>query len=241
MAVMHADIDDVAPAEREPCVHAFFRRFFETPAPVGVRHRTLADHLRPLLPDIVRSRGMTAFGANAAVARLVDELYDAGTPDSLAAMLAHAPCDAVLLYAVRKFPLPEQPRAVEILREQRVRPIALRTLGAAFYHPDVVRWMLEGYVDALCDRPETLAGLDREPTTLADSPLLRSMDAIYQMHRGGQMDRAELARWWTRILRALRPVVDRLSPVDAFFVDQGDPAGLVFAALALLRETDPHG
>ena len=227
----------MAPEEREPYVHGFYQRFFEEAVP-GRAFRIVADYLRPFLVELVRSRGQTALGTNATLARLIDELYDAADPDSLSAMLTLTPCEAILMYAIRKFPVRDQPAAVEILRANRVRPLGLRAVGAAFYHPSVVRWMVEGFIDRLRDRPETLACPEINPPTLSASPLLRHMDTVYQLHRQGFFDRAQLNEWWSSMLRALRPVADRLAPVDAFFVDQGDPVGLVDSVFSLVQATD---
>lgn len=220
--------------DRMTSVEHFYGRYFASPQPVPAHLRVMNEYLRPLLAELVRSR-RHAFAQHPHLsARVVDELYYAGTEEALRTMLISARGDPVLLYAIRKFPVDGQPAAVRILREEGAPAPGLRALGHRFYHPDVVAWMLEGFTrDAAAD-PSRYACTGEIPPTISASPLIRDMDTVYQLHREGFFDRAALGAWWRRLLRAVRPVADRLSPADRFIADEGDPAGLVQSVRALL-------
>ena len=222
-------------AERLRRVGRFYEMYLGASEPCGAM-RIVAEHLRPFFLEQVRLRRDAINSDPRYAARAVDELHAIGTPEALELMLALPSSEALRMYAVRKFPLREQRRAVGIMRGAGVRPISLRALGSEFYDASVVEWMLEGFVRRVSEDPECMSGLDFDPPTLSASPLLRNMDTVYQLHRQGFFGRAELYGWWRAILRALRPAADKLAPVDAFLVDQGDPVGLVDSVLRLVTD-----
>lgn len=223
--------------ERLKHVGIFYERYLSAQTPGNVL-RIVAKYLQPFFIELVKHNRETINSDSRYSARVIDELYFIGTPESLELMLTVPDSEALRMYSIRKFPLAEQRRAVELLKKAGIKPIALRALGSEFYHQSVIRWMLEGFVQYVMDNPECMSGPDLDPPTLSSSPLMRNMDTVYQLHRQGFFDVNELNGWWRTILRALRPAVDTLAPVDAFFVNQGDPVGLVDSVVRLVTDAE---